>query len=146
MAPGEIAALRPRPGRGQRRVGGQVDLASATTSQPPVGWRGVGGGPDGTARPGAGVADLEQRRRDQRRDQHDEEQRGVEVVAEHAVLEADGGEDQADLAAGQHPEPDQQLVAAARRWRPSGDSSFPTTATTRRIAGVAQHLGRGRRR
>ena len=62
--------------------------------------------------PRAGVVpELEELRGDERRDEHDEEEGGVEVVAQHAVLQPDGGEDQPDLAARQHAEADERLVA-----------------------------------
>ena len=54
---------------------------------------------------------AQQRRRQQRGDQHDEQQRRVEVVAEHALVEPDRREDQPDLAAREHAQADERLVA-----------------------------------
>ena len=50
---------------------------------------------------------------EQRGDEHHHHERAVEVLAQDAVGEADAGEDQADLAAGQHAEPDHEPVADA---------------------------------
>jgi hypothetical protein len=99
--------------RGPRRPGGQRDLV-AVDHQPAAGWLGVDGlglvaGAGGPAH--GAVADLEQLRRGQRGDEDHEQQRGVEVVADHPGLQAERGEDEADLAAGQHAQPDEQLVA-----------------------------------
>ena len=57
------------------------------------------------------VPHLQQLRRDQRGREHDEQHGGVQVVAQHALLQADRGEDQPDLTARQHAETDEQLVA-----------------------------------
>ena len=61
-------------------------------------------------RPQPGVAHLQQLRSDERGDQHHQQQRGIQVAVENALLQPDGGEDQRDLAAGQHPKADQELV------------------------------------
>jgi hypothetical protein len=63
-------------------------------------------GPGDAPQPGA-----QQRRRQQRGRQHHQEQGGVEVVAQHPGAQADRREDQAHLAAGQHAQPDGELVA-----------------------------------
>ena len=73
--------------------------------------------------------------------EHDEEQRRVEVVAEHAFLETDGGEDQPDLAARQHPEPDEQLVAG-RAERTDRRDDLADDRAHEEHAGDAQHVGR----
>ena len=58
----------------------------------------------------------------QRGAEHDRDERGVQVGVEHAVGEPDAGEDQADLAAGEHPEPDEEPVAdAAEQAEAGGD-------------------------
>ena len=59
---------------------------------------------------------AEEWRGHQRGRQHDEQERGVEVAAEDAFAQPDGGEDQADFAPRNHPEPDERLVA----WRAPG--------------------------
>ena len=66
-------------------------------------------------------APAQQRRRHDRRDQHDEQQRGVEVAAEDALVEPDGGEDQPDLAPGDHADADQPLVAGRAERPDRGD-------------------------
>ena len=108
-------AARPRARCGATaRDGGSAARSttpSSTRSQPPSG-RGCGavGSVAWTA------AELvqpptQQRRRHDRGHEHDEQQRGVQVAAEDALVEADGGEDQPDLAAGNHADPDEPLVA-----------------------------------
>ena len=52
--------------------------------------------------------------------EHHRDHRRVEVVVEHALGEPDAGEDQADLAAGKHPEPDDQPVAHAAEQAEAG--------------------------
>ncbi len=60
--------------------------------------------------------------RDQRGAEHDRDDRRVEVGVEHALGKTDAGEDQSDLASGEHPEPDEQPVAdAAEETEPGGD-------------------------
>ena len=74
------------------------------------------------------VADppAEERWGDDGREQHDEEQRPVELVVEDALCESDAGEDQADLATGDHADADEQPVGpralyAVRRHQLPGD-------------------------
>ena len=62
-------------------------------------------------------AEAQQRRGDQRRHQDHEQQGAVEPVVEHSGRQAQGGEDQPDLAARQHAESDREPVACA----PPGD-------------------------
>ncbi len=62
-------------------------------------------------------ARAQERRRRERGDEHHEQQRGIEVTVEDALGEADRREDQTDLAAGEHPEPDQELVARSVEQR-----------------------------
>ena len=83
---------------------------------------------------------LEQRRRHQRRGEHDEQQRGVEIAAEDPLAEPDGREDQPDLAAGDHPEPDQQLVAR-RAERADRGQQLADDGDGEQAAGDPEHLG-----
>ena len=69
----------------------------------------------------AGETPTEEWRGHQRRRQHDEQERGVEVAAENALSEPDGGEDQADFAPWNHPEPDETLVARSAPCADRGD-------------------------
>ena len=64
---------------------------------------------------------AQERRRHQGGHEHHEQQRRVEVVAEDALVEADGGEDQPDLAAGDHAEADEPLVAGRPERADRGD-------------------------
>ena len=92
------------------------------------------------------VPDLQQRRRDERGGQDDEEQRGVEVVAEHTALQPDGGEDQADLATGQHAQPDERLVARAQPIAPERGDELPHHRDDEQDRRVEEHRALGRRR
>ena len=56
-----------------------------------------------------------------RRREHDEQERGIQVAAENAFSEPDGGEDQADFAPRNHPEPDEALVARRPPGADRGD-------------------------
>ena len=99
------------------RPGGQDDLgreAGGADLQVAAGWLRLDGAGRRRSRRAAyrRVAPLQQRRGDERRHQHDQQERGVEVVAEDAVGQPDRGEDQPDLAAGEHAQADESLVAA----------------------------------
>ena len=59
---------------------------------------------------GLAQAHAQQGRRHDRRQQHDDQQRTVLVAVEHAVGQANRGEDQTDLTARDHAEADEQLV------------------------------------
>ena len=59
---------------------------------------------------------AQHRGRHQRGREDHQQECGVEVPAEDPLAEADGGEDEADLSAGDHPDADEQLVA----WRADG--------------------------
>ena len=92
------------------------------------------------ARSEAPVPELQQLRCGERRDEDDEQQRGVEVVVEDAGLEADGGEDEPDLASGQHAEADEQLVAGCAEGADRRDE-LADDGDEQEHPCVAQHLG-----
>ena len=60
---------------------------------------------------------------------------------EHAVGQTDAGEDQADLAAGQHPEPDHEPVADAAEQPEPGDELADAGHDARARAMSARRLG-----
>jgi hypothetical protein len=129
-------------GVGRRRagatLGAQVDHA-AGHREPSAGGRGG----DGDRKPGGldpAEPPLQQGRRDQRGRQHDQQHRPVQVGAQDALAQAQAGEDQADLAAGEHAEADQQPVAATpRRAEPGGQ--LADDADGEQGGGEAEHLG-----
>ena len=59
--------------------------------------------------------------REQRGDEDHRDQRAVLVLAQYVVGQADAGEDEADLAAGEHPEADQEPVPDAAEQAHAGD-------------------------
>ena len=95
----------------RRRLGDELDLV-VDLGQPALGRPGAAGG-------GVRLAALaqlqeplaEEGRRGQRGDEDDEQQRGVDVLAEDALAEPQGGEDQAHLAAGDHADAHQEPIA-----------------------------------
>ena len=86
-------------------------------------------------------ARLEERWGQHRRRQHDQQHRGIEVVAEHPLLQADRGEDQADLTPGDHPEPDEPLVAR-RPEDPERRHELPDHRDHEEHGRDAEHIGR----
>ena len=82
----------------------------------------------------------QERRRDERRHEDHDEQGGVDVVTEHALLQADGGEDEADLAAGDHAEAHEQAVPR-RTQEPSGGDNLADHRDGEQRGRHAEHLG-----
>ena len=122
--PGQEVLSRPhpvghQPGRFERdlesQLGGRLadEVDHAVVGLHPA----VGRPPGRVLRSGPAVgpdlaeAPAQERRRHERGEQHHQEQRAVEVLPQDPFVEADGGEDQPDLAAGDHAQPDQPLVA-----------------------------------
>ena len=62
-----------------------------------------------------------QRRSDHRGDEHHEQERRIEVASEHALAQPDGGEDEPDLAARQHAQAHEPLVAGSPHHPERGD-------------------------
>ena len=61
---------------------------------------------------------------------------GVQVAAENAFSKPDSGEDQADFAPRNHPEPDEAFIAWCALPAPTAATSLPTTATARRAPAI----------
>ena len=122
-----------------RWLGDQLDLV-VDLGQPALGRPGAAGGGVRLA----ALAQLEQPlaeegRRGQRGDKDDEQQRGVDVLAEDALAEPQGGEDQAHLAAGDHADAHQQPVAR-RAQHAGGRRQLADDRNDEERARHAQHV------
>ena len=96
------------------------DGLAVSDLDPSVGGSGGAAGDVRCSR-GATQADPQQRWGHQRRQQDHDQQRAVLVGVEDSVGQTDRREDKTDLAAGDHPQPDQQPVGSASPHGPPGD-------------------------
>ena len=122
----------------RRRIADEIASLPVTRSHPPrVRLRALDA--PGRVRAHAREPPAQEGRRHQRRRQHDEQQRGVEIVAEHAFSSPIVAKINPTSPRGSIPSPMRRLSPGAPD-APTAATSLPTTATTSRAPAIPEHF------